>query len=276
MNILYCGDENIQDGLLISLLSLLKKTSADLHVYVMTMDLHTEKKDYHSISKATINYLDALLKKHNQCNFVKRYDCTKLFAAQLPQANLKTRFTPYAMLRLYADLIDEIPDKILYLDSDVVCHLDCTKFYHQDISNVELVGVLDYYGRWFFHNSLTYLDYLNSGVLLLNMAEIKKTGLFKKAREMCCNKWMFMPDQSALNKLAQEKRIVPRKYNEQRKLHADTVFQHFTTSFRFFPWVHLLTVKPWQVQRVHQKLKIHAYDDILNQYQRLAPNLSKS
>ena len=80
---------------------------------------------------------------------------------------------------------------------------------------------------------------------------------------------MFMPDQSAINRLAKEKRIQPRKYNEQRKLREDTVLQHFTTSFRFFPWLHTLTVKPWQIEKMHEKLRLHEYDDILEEYKQI-------
>ncbi|MCD7884699.1 MAG: hypothetical protein LUI87_13495, partial [Lachnospiraceae bacterium] len=79
-------------------------------------------------------------------------------------------------------------------------------------------------------------------------------------------KKMFMPDQSAINKLAAQKKLCSRAYNEQRRLHEETVFQHFTTSFRFFPWLHTLTVKPWQIEQVHEKLKLHEYDDILQEY----------
>ena len=122
---------------------------------------------------------------------------------------------------------------------------------------------------------LTHLDYINSGVLLLNMEKIKQTKLFERARERCVKRWMFMPDQSALNKLAQAKRIVPRKYNEQHQLYDDTVFQHFTTSFKFFPLFKIQTIKPWEVQQVHDVLGIHEYDDILNEYQQLVPNLAK-
>lgn len=32
-----------------------------------------------------------------------------------------TRFTPCCMLRLYADRIPELPDRLLYLDTDVLC-----------------------------------------------------------------------------------------------------------------------------------------------------------
>lgn len=275
MNILYCGDENIQDGLLISILSLLKNVKESLHIYVMTMELETADKSYHMISKQTVDKLYQLVVEKNQQNFVKRIDCTELFTKELPKVNMNTRFTPYAMLRLYADQLPEIPSRILYLDSDVICRMNFSDFYHQDLTGVDMVGVPDYYGKWFFHNNLIHFDYLNSGVLLLNMEKIKTEGLFKKARQMCRNKWMFMPDQSALNKLSKNKRIVARKYNEQHKLHADTVFQHFTTSFRFFPWLHTQTIKPWQVDLVHEKLKIHEYDDILDEYQRIAPWLDQ-
>ena len=78
-----------------------------------------------------------------------------------------------------------------------------------------------------------------------------------------------MPDQSALNKLATAKRLEARRYNEQRKLREDTVFQHFTTGFRFFPVFHVLTVKPWQFDRVHEKLKLHEYDDLFAEYKQL-------
>lgn len=78
-----------------------------------------------------------------------------------------------------------------------------------------------------------------------------------------------MPDQSSLNKLAVSKKIEPRKFNEQRKLKKDTVFQHFTTSFRFFPWFRIVTIKPWDIENVHKRLKIFEYDDILEEYQKI-------
>lgn len=78
-----------------------------------------------------------------------------------------------------------------------------------------------------------------------------------------------MPDQSSLNKLASYKKIEPRKFNEQRKLREDTVLQHFTTSLRFFPLFHTITIKPWHIEKIHNKLKIFEYDDIFNEYQNL-------
>ena len=266
MNILYCGDETMERGLLISLLSLLKNVEESLHVFVLTMALDRADRHFSPISEQTIRCLDARAKEKNPENSVRRIDLTTLFEAEPPQKNMDTRFTPYCMLRLYADQIPEIPERILYLDTDVICRRNCGAFYHQPLAGHEVVGVLDHYGKWFFRTTPFRLDYLNSGVLLLNMAMIRQTGLFKKCRARCRDKKMFMPDQSALNQLAATKKIADRKYNEQRKLHQDTVFQHFTTSFRFFPWFHTLTVKPWQIDEVHQKLKLFEYDDILEEY----------
>ena len=136
------------------------------------------------------------------------------------------------------------------------------------MEHVEIAGVLDYYGSWFIRKNIFKRDYLNSGVLLMNMVQLKKTGLLKKCREMCTSKQMFMPDQSALNKLSVNKKICERKYNDQRRLHSDTVFQHFTTHFKFFPYVRTETVKPWQTEEVFGVLKIprEEYEVLFNKY----------
>ncbi|RVU71097.1 MULTISPECIES: glycosyltransferase [Lactobacillus] len=278
MNILFCGDENAEDGVLISTLSLLKNSGAqELHLYIMTMEAHSDERKYHPFSKQVADFLRSLLINANPNNSLQLIDCTALFVKEPPSVNMNTRFTPYAMLRLFADQLPEIPDRILYLDDDIVIRGNITAFYQQNITGIELVGVLDYWGRFFFHNVKTkhVFDYLNSGVLLLNMPKIKQTGLFAKVRQMMQTKKMFLPDQSAINKLAVAKRVVPRRYNEQYRLHKDTKIQHFTTSFRFWPYFHTQTVKPWDVERVHSVLHLHEYDDILNEYLKLRDNLKK-
>jgi lipopolysaccharide biosynthesis glycosyltransferase len=266
MNIMYCGDKNIEDGLIISVLSLLSNAGAQLTVSVLTLSLETVERIIEPVSQEVIDRLDAYMKKHDPGNSIRLIDMTEAFQREIPEANMETRFTPCCMLRLYSDESPEIPSRILYLDNDVVCRRGFREFYDMDMTGHEIAGVLDYYGRWFFHRRLRHMDYMNSGVLLINMDEVRKTGLFRKCREMCRKKQMFMPDQSALNKLCNTKIFVSRKYNEQRKLHRNTVFQHFTTSFRFFPWVHTISVKPWQIDEMHQTLQLHEYDDILNEY----------
>lgn len=76
-----------------------------------------------------------------------------------------------------------------------------------------------------------------------------------------------MPDQSAINRLCHAKGITAAKYNEQHRLQDDTVFQHFTTSFRFMPRFKIQTIKPWQVDKLHGELGIYEYDDLLTESQ---------
>lgn len=268
MNLLYCGDTNIAQGLALSVLSVNNHVSEPLHIYVLTMSLEWNGKIYHPIDQETIERIRSVIQKQNPESTIQVIDLGWLFQKELPTTNLSTRFTPYCMLRLFADEID-LPDKILYLDTDVLCRKDPMPFYEQDLEGIELAGVLDHYGQWFFHQKPFRFDYMNSGVLLLNLKEIKKTGLFKNARKMCIEKQMFMPDQSAINKLVQSKRLWPRKYNEQRRLYEDTIFQHFTTSFRFFPLFHLVSVKPWDRKGVHETLGLSEYDSLYSEYDKM-------
>lgn len=266
MNILYCGDQGITDGVLLSVLSLLRHTSEPLHIYILTAEITAASPPCSALSDEFAVFLNRFIKQHNPENSVERIDISDLFRMETPEANIRTRFTPGCMLRLFADQVSRLPDRVLYLDYDVICRRDFADYYHRDMTGQELVGTLDHYGRWFFRRQPFKMDYLNSGVLLLNLEEIRKTGLFEKCRAMCRRRKMFMPDQSAINKLSTSKAIAPRKYNEQRKLRDDTVFHHFTTSFRFFPVFHTVSVKPWHIDALHQTLGIYEYDELLEEY----------
>lgn len=269
MNILFCGDGKIADGVLISTLSLIRNVNEPLNIYILTATVKRDSKRYDALPAAFADFLDGKVKQSNPDSTARLYDITELFSAEPPLENMDTRFTPCCMLRLYADLIESLPEKILYLDNDVICRLDPAEFYGQDMTDAEIAGTLDYYGSWFFRNNLFRRDYLNSGVLLLNLRKIRETGLFSKCRKRCQTTEMFMPDQSAINKLSTQKIICPRKFNEQRKLKKDTVFQHFTTSFRFFPWFHTVSVKPWNISGMHNILSLHEYDELLQSYVQL-------
>lgn len=276
MNILYSGDAHIGDGVLVSVLSLLKHVQEPLHIYILTATMAADGQRWAPLPDSTVAYLNRVVSQRSPASTVVKIDVTALFNAEPPTANLATRFTPGSMLRLYADELPQLPDRLLYLDTDVLCRRDPGAFYSQDFRGAEFIGVLDHYGKWFFHHGWRPFDYVNSGVLLLNMPRIKETGLFAKARVRCQERKMFMPDQSALNKLAVNKRLAPTRYNEQHTLKADTVLQHFSTTLHLFPWFHTQTVKPWQPEAMHSVLQLHAYDDILQQYTALAPALKGS
>ena len=266
MNILFCGDEGVCEGIFLSALSICKNTNEAINIYILTASVgaHT------AITQNFADKLQTTIENKNSDNKVTLLDISEIFCRYLPLANMGTRFTPLCMLRLFADVVSEIPDKILYLDTDILCRADFKEFYYSDITDIEIAGVPDRYGKWFFGNVFKH-DYLNSGVLLMNMSNIRKSGLFEKCRSLCRDKKMFMPDQSALNKLA-VKHKVPAKYNAQGKIKPDTVFKHFTTFFKFFPYIRAVTVKPWHTDKLHNELKIFEFDDIIEEYQRSNEN----
>lgn len=266
MDILYCGDCGVCPGIFLSVLSLAKHSAEALHIHILTASTKHGETQHRAISKEFADSLLSLSGKNCTVS-VTLYDITERFASELPQANMDTRFTPLCMLRLYADTVEGLSDRLLYLDADVLCRADFSELSKIDISHADIAGVPDRYGKWFFGNILRH-DYLNSGVLVMNMARIRENELFRKCRAICRTEKLFMPDQSALNRLA-EKHKLPARFNNQGRMRCDTVFKHFTTYFELFPYVHPITVKPWQTDAVHKKLKIFEFDDIFDEFRRL-------
>ncbi len=260
MNLLYCGDANVQGGILLSALSVARHTRGTLHVYVLTASVT----GHEAIPPAFEDVLRAAIARHNEDARVTLLDISEEFSSYLPTANMGTRFTPLCMLRLFADRVATLPDKLLYLDADVLCRGDLAPLWQTDMGDAEIAGVPDRYGKWFYGNVLRH-SYLNSGVLLMNMRAIRASGLFEKCRARCRDKKMFLPDQSALNALATKKKL-PRRYNEQGAIRENTLLKHFTTFFKFFPYVRAVTIKPWHEERMHEELGIFEFDDILEEW----------
>ena len=271
MNILFCGDAGIKDGLAMAILSLTKHVKEPLHIYVLTINYQNSK----PISDKTISTLDKIVKVCYNGSYVQKIDATEVFKRRLPKANMKSYFTPCSMLRLYLDEIPELPkDRLLYLDYDVLCRKDPSEFYHMNLDNIEAAGVLDIYGKHFYRYNFPKKDYMNSGVLLFNMAECEKSRIFPRAVELCAKRRMMLADQAALNKVIKKRKLMPRKYNEQQdKPKADTVFHHFSNNFKFFPVFHVQKVKPHQIEKVHKVLGLTEYDDIIKEYEKIKEKL---
>lgn len=261
MHLLYCGDRNVCTGIRLSALSVCQYETAPVHISLLTAAVDGSQ----PIPATFAENLQKELSAGGIAHQVELFDITQHFLDQPPTANMATRFTPCCMLRLYADLIPEIPDKVIYLDADVLCRDSLSPLFSVDMEGAEIAGVPDRYGKWFFGDPLRH-NYLNSGVLLLDMKAIRRSGLFRKCRTLCQRKRMFMPDQSALNKLAKKKKL-PRRYNEQAAICEDTVCKHFTTFFRFLPYFHPVTVKPWDKEKLHNVLHIYEFDHLLDKEQ---------
>ena len=272
MNILYCGDQGIKNGVLVSILSLVKYNEEPLNIYILTINYENTK----PFTEKSASFLDSIVKKKNSKSFVKLVDATDVFVKNLPEKNMGSYFTPCSMLRLYADKVPELAKlkRILYLDYDIVCRGNISNFYNMNLDGIEAAGVLDIYGKHFYHYHGLKQDYMNSGVMLFNMVECRKSRMFEKAVELCMKRWMMLADQAALNKSIKNRKLMPRKYNEQgERPRKDTVLHHFSNNFKFWPYFRVQKVKPFEVEKIHEILKITEYDDILEEYEKLKVNL---
>ncbi|MBQ2672569.1 glycosyltransferase family 8 protein [Candidatus Saccharibacteria bacterium] len=275
MNILYCGDQGIKNGVLVSILSILMRSGKEneYHFYIATIDYKNTK----PFQKSTVKFLDTLAKSYNCNNLVELIDATEVFVNDLPDKNMGSYFTPCSMLRLYINRMPEIASlkRVLYLDYDVIARGDFGDFYNTDMDDVEAAGVVDIYGKYFYHyRGLFNFDYINSGVMLFNMNECLKNNVFGRATQLCKKRKMMLADQAALNKVISKRKLMPRKYNEQAdKPKNDTVLHHFSNNFKFWPYFRVQKIKPFEIDKIHSVLKITEYDDIFKEYEKLKENL---
>lgn len=273
INILLCGNEKVFDGALTQLISMTNRTRETIHVFVMTMELTRVRKDFTAITDGQIDFLNRVVQKKNPDNVVEKLDVTDLYEQEFHECVNETAYcTPYTLLRLLADMIAEIPDKLLYLDIDIMIANDIKQLWEIDVTDYEYAAVKEKYGCWLIRP-----DYFNAGMLLLNMAKIKETGLLVKARELIRTKKLLFADQSAIFKSTTRKKLLPRIYNEQSKFNKkDTVVCHFCKRLMFRPYPHTENYKQWQVEEIHKYLHCHAFDADLKEYLALKAEFENS
>lgn len=263
VNILLCGNKKVFDGALTQLISMTNRTKEDICCYIFTMDVSRLNPDFTCITDEQIKFLDQVVRLKNENNVVKKIDVTKIYEQEFANcANESAYCTPYTLLRLLADLVPEMPSKLLYLDIDMMIGDDIAKLYNIDISDYEYAAVKEKYGCWLIRP-----DYINAGMLLLNMDKIKETGLLLKARNLIKTKKMLFADQDAIYWSTKKKLLLPRKFNEQSKFNRkDTVVCHFCKRLMFLPYPHTENFKQWNIEEVHKVLRCHYFDDDLEEY----------
>ena len=266
MNILLCGNGKVFEGALTELISITNRTKSNVTCYIFTMDLSRIKPEYTSIKDEQVEFLDKVVKNKNPENKVVKVDVTDIYEKKFGHCKNENAYcTPYTLLRLLADLVPNMPDKLLYLDIDMMANGDISSLYNTDISEYEYAAVKEKYGSIFI-----WPDYINAGMLLLNMKKIKETGLLEKARELIKSKKLLFADQSAIYYSTTKKLLLPRIYNEQSKFNKkDTVICHFCKRLLWIPYPHTENYKQWQIEEVHKVLRCHTFDKDLEEYKKL-------
>ena len=264
INILFSGNDKVFDGVLTCMLSIFKRSKREevFRFFIFTMDATRVKREYLPINEKMIQYLDEIAKSYNKENEVQKIDVTELYRKEFANCpNEQCYCSPYTLLRLFADIIPEIPEKILYLDIDILFQRDIRLLYDIDVSEVEYAAANDHYGKYLINPR-----YINAGVLLLNMKKIRETGLLVKARKLIKEKKLVFADQSAIIRSTTKKKLIPQRFNDQKFLHKHTVVRHFSKRLFYLPYPHIANIKQWRVSEIHKIFGYYVFDDILYEY----------
>ena len=273
INILLCGNKKVFDGALSELISITNKTKETINCYIYTMSLEKLNPDFVSIEDEQVDFLDKVVKQKNINNKVIKVDVTELYNQEFGGCKNETAYcTPYTLLRLLADLVPDMPDKLLYLDIDMMAGGDISLLYNTDITDYEYAAVKEKYG-----SVLLYPDYINAGMLLFNMKKVKETNLLGKSRELLRNKKLLFADQSAVYYSTTKKLILHRKFNEQSSFKRDdTIICHFCKRLVFRPYPHTTNFKQWHIDQIHKIFKCYKFDEDLEEYVKLKEEFEKT
>ena len=264
VNILFCGNNGVFDGMLTCALSILKRTTSKepFTFYVMTMDVSHLKETYLPVSDEQIAVFDQMIRSYHAENRVIKLDVTALYREEFDACpNEDAYCSPYTLIRLLSDRVEILPDKLLYLDIDILFNRDIHLLYDTDVEGVEYAAARDHYGKYLVHP-----DYVNAGVLLFNLREIRETGLLEKARALIRTKKLVFADQSAIIRATTRKKMLPQRFNDQKFLHGHTVVRHFSKRLFWLPYPHTDNIKQWHISRVHKVFGYYRFDDILYEY----------
>ena len=263
VNILLCGNHKVFDGALTELISITNRTKEAINCYIFTADVSRIKPEYTCITDEQIDFLNSVIQTKNKDNKVIKVDVSDLYEKEFKGGKNEDAYcTPYTLLRLLADLVPDMPDKLLYLDIDMMVDGDILELYNTDVEDYEYAAVLEKYGHIFLWN-----DYINAGMLLFNMKKARETGLFTKARDLIKHKKFLFADQTALYKATTKKKLINRKFNEQASFkRKDTVVCHFCKRLILKPYPKITNFKQWHIDNIHKFYNCHRFDKDLDEY----------
>ena len=263
-NILFCGNYKVFDGMLSAMLSIFKRTESKepFSFFIFTMDVSYLKADYTPLTDSQALFLDGLAKTYNLENCVKKIDVTDIYKKEFDSCpNEQCYCSPYTLIRLFADLYEELPEKILYLDVDILFNRDIDLLWNTDIEGFEYAAARDHYGKFLINP-----NFINAGVILFNLKKCRETKLFEKCRELIKTKKLVFADESAIIRCTTKKKMLSQRFNDQKFLYKNTVIRHFSKRLFWTPYPHTANIKQWSVTKVHKIFGYENFDDILYEY----------
>ena len=200
-------DDNYVMPTAVAMTSLLENTPDHVFFFFFYIEGH--------LSKRSVDFLGGI---------VNEYGATVKFVS-VPEKDLdgfpKFRHGLSAYLRIMTPYLLPNLDKLLYLDGDIIVEQSLLELYQTNLSNKEWAAVADlkpfiapgYVESIGFDQG--FHPYVNSGVMLLNLAEMRKRNIKERVQKYL-NRYkdiFYHEDQDILNCCCDDVIVLPPKYN---------------------------------------------------------------
>lgn len=218
-----------------------------------------------SILRRLSGNLDALiivdgLEKRRQCELVGRFadypNCSIRFVdihdyvenSAMKQVEQVRTFTRAASFRIAIPEMLVNYEKVLYLDTDIVCRHDLSQLFQIDLGDSWLGAVIDggevpmsqreFGSKNGFHD---WDNYFNSGMLLMNARSFREQALLERLLEIVLADDRYSPDQNALNFVCHGHVLfLDRRWNVQAG------YRDLLRKLAWHPYIcHYTCQKPW-------------------------------
>tara|TARA_B110000967_G_scaffold2688_1_gene2815 strand:+ start:36 stop:989 length:954 start_codon:yes stop_codon:yes gene_type:complete len=253
--VVFCFDNNFCQPAYVAIASLLSHANKETvyHVYCILSKNVTEKNKL---------LLSKLSNDRTVLDFIEASN-------RFDKAHQPNGITEAAYYRLLLHKLIPKEDKVIYLDVDVLVNDDLSAMFSIELDRNILAAVKNLYIYQTFDKQLKEVvywnekfndaknSYFNSGVLLLNLAEIRSTYIWREWLELLLKeKWEYL-DQDILNITCRNKTVfLPPKYNATYAIRAkgsDQLGLFSKDELTDTPVIyHFTAKKPWNAKYMNQ------------------------
>lgn len=207
INVLYCGDNMGAEGMEASIFSLLTYTK-NVNIFIFSMTYERQIDDHNffvfqGVSEDRRKRLHKIVKyldpKGSKIVFFDTLDEYMEHFVNGVNEN-DGHSSPYAPLRLLADLLLPYVPHVLYLDCDTIIQSDVRPMYFEYLNQIRdsNYAYAAYTNEFFDDSGKRFGGEMVAGVLLFDLEKTRELRLLETARYNITHKWYKWYDQSAL------------------------------------------------------------------------------
>ena len=195
INVAYAFDSHYEYITHVSMKSIMLSQNSDTYIIfhiLVSSNIRKEEKEI----------IDKVCQQHKNCE-IKYFEMGERYKEINTRGYITWSTAMYYRLRLPDLLPNE--KKILYLDCDTLIYKDLTKIYNYDITGKYFTGMLE--PRDLSYLGLNVKNYINTGVMLFNLEELRLGGISKKIEEFLVkhNFKLLFPVNDSINTVCHEK-----------------------------------------------------------------------